>query len=260
MAFVFGSYAKGRQSAESDFDVAVYYQTENSRLEWEERKEYREENRLWADVERIVNINTDLVVLNRAPATLAFSVIAEGIPVIIKDRDLYLRFYLKISSEAEDFRNFTKDFWEIKERSQSLSDNERNRLLRLIDFLNTELKDWYQFAAIKQSDYEFHADSRRNVERWAENIVNASIDIAKIVLASEHKPIPQTYYQTMEELVLIKGFDQQMAKKLAEFTKLRNFLAHEYLEMRYHQITKFIQDAQSLYEGYLMFVKTFLAS
>ena len=119
MVFIFGSYVKNQQTAESDFDIAVYFKpkTKTLELEWESKNYYQDEDKIWGDVEKIAGRRTDFVVLNRAPATLAYSIIQEGIPVDIKDRSFYLRFFLMISSAAEYFMEFTKDFWKIKQRS-----------------------------------------------------------------------------------------------------------------------------------------------
>ena len=80
---------------------------------------------------------------------------------------------------------------EIKERSQSLSPQDKERLTRIVDFLKTELKDIDKFKDLDQKTYERNTDVRRSAERWAENIVNASIDIAKILLASNKAKIPR---------------------------------------------------------------------
>jgi len=57
------------------------------------------------------------VVLKLNQTALAHSILQEGFPIIIKDRSLYLRFYLLISTAAEDFHNFVKNFWRIKNRT-----------------------------------------------------------------------------------------------------------------------------------------------
>ena len=259
MVFVFGSYAKNREMSESDFDIAIYFQPIGSELEWEETKRYDSEDAIWGDVERIVGIKTDLVVLNRASATLAASIISEGAPIIIKDYALYLRFLLTVSSAAEYFREFTIDFWNIKQRSRSLTDIDRDRLIRIADFLEMELKEYPAFVSLNQKIYESDAVARRNAERWAENIVNFSIDMAKIILASEKKKIPQTYREILQELSLINDFDQETAEKLAQFAKLRNILAHEYIDIRFAQIKKFVQESEPAYRQLLNFVKKFVA-
>jgi len=88
---------------------------------------------------------------------------------------------------------------------------------------------------------------RRSAERWVENIVNASIDIAKILLASNKAKIPQTYKEAIQKLPIALDFDEKTASGIAEFTKLRNVLAHEYLDLRFNQIKKFIEKMEPLY-------------
>lgn len=258
MAFIFGSHAKGQEMSESDLDIAVYFKPTGSMLEWEELKQYENEDIIWGDIERIVGIRTDFIVLNRAPATLAAAIISDGAPIVVKDHSLYLRFLLTVSSAAEYFREFTVDFWNIKQRSRSLTDIDRDRLIRIADFLETELNEYPTFTSLDQKAYESDAAKRRNAERWAENIVNSSIDIAKIILASEKKRIPQTYREILQELSLIDDFDQETAEKLAQFAKLRNVLAHEYLDIRFVQIKKFIQESESAYRQLFDFVKKFI--
>ena len=253
MAFLFGSRAKGQETSESDADIAVYFKTTSGHLEFEDDTEYEDENKVWGDVEKILGISTDFVVLNRAPATLADSIIREGEPIIIKNRKLYLDFLLRATSNATDFREFVKDFWEIKQRSRSLSPQDKERLTRIIDFLETEIKDRDKFKELDQKTYEINPDIRRNAERWAENIVNASIDAAKILLASNKAKIPQTYKEIIEKLPIILNFDKNIALNIAEFTRLRNVLAHEYLDMRFNQIKKFIDTMEPLYDYFISY-------
>ena len=259
MAFVFGSHAKGQETSESDFDIAIYFRPAGHALEWEETKRYENEDAIWGDIERMAGIKTDLVVLNRAPATLAAAIISEGTLIVVKNYALYLRFLLTVSSAAEYFREFTIDFWNIKQRSRSLTDIDRDRLIRIADFMEMELKEYPAFVSLNQKIYESDAVARRNAERWAENIVNSSIDLAKIILASEKKRIPQTYREILQELSLVNDFDQEAAEKLAQFAKLRNILAHEYLDIRFVQIKKFVQESEPAYRQLLNFVKKFVA-
>lgn len=259
MSFVFGSRAKGRATAESDFDIAVYFQPKHKELEWEGTDYYAQEDKIWLAAEKIAGARVDLVVLNRAPATVAFAIIQEGEPLVIKDYALYLRFFLAISSAAEYFRDFTQDFWAIKQRSASLNEIDRERLIRTVDFLEAELADYAKFAGLTLRIYESDAAQRRNFERWAENIVNSSIDAAKIIMASEKKKIPQTYREILQELSLLKNFNPATAEKLAQFAKLRNILAHEYLDIRFNQLKKFAAESEPLYRELADFIKKFLS-
>lgn len=248
MAFLFGSQSKGVAGSESDADIAVYFTpSKRGALEWEERRAYPNEGRVWLDIESRLGVNTDMVVLNRAPATLADAIVREGAPLVIKDRNLYWRFFLLVTLAAEDFRGLVREWREIKQRSQSLSEQDRERLTRIVDFLKTELSDLTRYASITQKIYENDRDKKRALERWVENIVNASIDIAKILLASEKQTIPETYSQVLAKLTALDGFQEKTVEQLAEFTKLRNILAHEYLDLRFAKIAQFMESAETLY-------------
>ena len=91
------------------------------RLEWEELRDYPQEDEILDGIEKITGCTTDLIVLNRVPAMVAFGAIQEGQPIFIRDYALYLNYYLCVSQAAEDFRAFIADFWKIKLRSRSLS-------------------------------------------------------------------------------------------------------------------------------------------
>ena len=115
MAFLFGSYAKSSTHRESDVDVAIYFRPQMNHLEWEEFDiKYEREDEIWLDVEKLLKRNVDLIVLNRARSSIASSAIS-GIPIVIKDRGLYLDFMLRVTAEAEDFRETVEDYWRIKQ-------------------------------------------------------------------------------------------------------------------------------------------------
>ena len=79
-------------------------------------------------------------------------------------------------------------------------------------------------------------------------------------LASEKKKIQQTYREIMRELPLIKNFKFETAENLAIFAKLRNILAHEYLDIRFTQIKKFIQESEPAYQNLSKFTEDFIAN
>lgn len=110
-AFLFGSQAKGRATGLSDVDIGVYFYPEKKHpIEYEEEVFYAGEDEIWADLERIVGKEVELIVLNRVPATVAASAI-RGIPLLIDDWGLYLDFMQVVTREAEDFMDFViKDY------------------------------------------------------------------------------------------------------------------------------------------------------
>ena len=260
MAFLFGSQAKGTTHAESDVDVGVYFTPQGRRFDLEENKEYPNENKIFDDVERVTNKKVDLTVLNQAPAGLAFSIVNEGVPIIVKDRGVYLDFLLASSDLAEDFRNFTFDWWAIRERSHSLTDQDKQRLIERLAFVENELTERDKFKAIDQRTFmdENNRSPRRDMERWAENILNATIDISKIMLASEKKSIPQTSEDNLRMFGYVVGFDEATVETFASWGKFRNSLAHDYLDIRFSKLYKFIDAMEQIYPMFLKFVKSAL--
>lgn len=120
MAFLFGSWATGRYCRESDVDIAVYFKPKSGHLEWEEFDADYDEgvSAIWLDAEKILGREVDLIVLNKAASVIAESAIS-GIPLVIKDRGLYIDFMLKVTTEAIDFRDFIGDYWKLKEEMRA---------------------------------------------------------------------------------------------------------------------------------------------
>lgn len=243
LAFLFGSQAKKRISLHSDWDVGVYFRPPSGDLEWEENKFYPGEDGVWKNLEDILKKEVDLVILNRVPSSLVFSVLAKGTPLVINDRRIYLDLLDKTSYEAIDFREFCEDFYRIKQRSQSLSKEDKAQLLEIMDFLVTEAEDLERFQNLTWQEYQGQRPKRREVERWIENIVNASLDIAKIILASKKKEIPSTYQQTLRLLGTTDILNPEFADKFSGWARLRNVLAHRYLDVKWEQVHRFIQEA-----------------
>ena len=256
MAFVFGSYVRGQEMAESDFDVAVYFKSEKGVME--HKCDFDREGQIWSDVSAIVEKEVDLVCLNNAPASLVSSVVTEGIPLAVKDEKLFWEIYLKKSSETEDFLGFLEDFRRIKQEARSLTKEARERLMLRIDYLKDELNDLERFKSLSWEEYTKDRDKRRLIERWAENILNATIDIAKIILASEKKLMSRTYEDALRDFGIFSGLNLDEAKQFAKFAELRNILAHEYLEILYKRIKIFIDKSPPFYKRILDFLEDYL--
>ena len=133
------------------------------------------------------------------------------------------------------------------------------RLIRHKTFLETELQDFEDFRSLSREDYFRESAKRRNVERWLENIINSSIDISKIILVSENITLQDTYKDLVLSLSLVQGFSKEVTEALSEWVRLRNIIAHEYLDIRWVSIEKFIREAAPLYRDFLVQVKEYLA-
>ena len=105
LAFLFGSYAKGRATGRSDVDVAVYFRA----------YDLAAVNDLATELERLLGKNVDLIVLNEAGSSVAWAAL-RGLPLLIRDRAFYLQYMLDVSREAEDFAAFIEDLWRLRRK------------------------------------------------------------------------------------------------------------------------------------------------
>lgn len=136
---------------------------------------------------------------------------------------------------------------------------ERERLIRLLDYLESEVSEYPTFADLTWEIYQKDKPARRNVERWIENIVMSSIDLAKVLLASENRPIPDSYKETLYNIGLLGEFDEEFGRRLSKWAGLGNIVAHEYLDIRWKNIREFIKESEPAFAGLVKGVKKMLA-
>ena len=137
---------------------------------------------------------------------------------------------------------------------------DKERLARISDFLQEELKDFRdKFLKVDYKSYKADSDLRRNIERCIENIVNASLDIAKIILVSEEIAVPETYREYFLSLTTKDIIDETNASMLANGVRMRNILAHQYLDIRWQKIEGFITTDWKAYETFLNSIKKYLS-
>ena len=254
LAFLFGSRAKGSDGEISDWDIAAYFKSKEY-LEIETEREYPGENKIWSDlIDLLETDNVDFVVLNRARQSLVYNVLRTGTSLIIRDRRLYLDLLCKVSYEAVEWWDFVSDFWRISQKAQSLPPEERTRVLEYLRFLENEFSEMEQIKGFSWQDYIQDSFKRKVIERWVENLVMSALDIAKIVLASEKREIPQTYKDTLKIFGALY-VEPSFGEKFSEFASLRNILVHEYLDIKWRRIRNFIDQAERLYPIFIKKIK-----
>jgi len=134
------------------------------------------------------------------------------------------------------------------------------RMMRIINFMEIELSDLKGFKRIEYREYQEDRDKRRSLERCIENVVNASLDIAKILLASQDSEIPDTYRQYFMILSASGLIAESSASRLAEGVGLRNILAHQYLDIRWRSIKKFLSENIEIYFEWLEIARRLVKS
>ncbi len=120
----------------------------------------------------------------------------------------------------------------------------RTRLMQIIDFMQAEIKDLNTYKNLEYKQYKEDKNTRRLVDRMIENITNALIDIAKILIAEKDLEMPDSYAGIMDELGKICSLKEEEIKSLVQISKLRNILAHEYLDIKWEKINGFIRSHQ----------------
>ena len=131
------------------------------------------------------------------------------------------------------------------------------QLKRHLDFLETEIGDWDIYLSLTWKEYSLDRKKRREVERWAENIINSSIDISKLILTIKETPIPDTYSKVLSSIDLIEGF-QPLGGYLSPWAKFRNTITHDYLDIRWDTLKRFIKDARPHYESLIEKTRKFI--
>lgn len=132
-----------------------------------------------------------------------------------------------------------------------LGKDQKEDVARRIDFIRIQLKDLEQFKGLEWKTYSEDRNLQRNVERLVENVANASIDICKIMLVGEDIELPNSYKEIIFKLGEVRVLTPELAKKVAEYAGLRNFLAHQYLDLRWEKIKAFIKDAPRDFNGFI---------
>lgn len=125
---------------------------------------------------------------------------------------------------------------------------DRDVLIRYLDFLETEIADFQKFSKMDWKKYNEDRDARRNLERWIENIVNCSIDIAKILILSEGMGIPTTYKEILKMIGATPCFDEAFGNEISRWAGLRNIITHEYLDISWSYIKKFLSSAEPTFK------------
>jgi predicted nucleotidyltransferase len=96
LAYLFGSRVNGRESPQSDCDIALLLETPSPGLEREEQIRHALCLSLHSD-------NIDMVVLNQAPIELAFVVIAEGKVLFQQDLASRVEYEADVLSRYYDY-------------------------------------------------------------------------------------------------------------------------------------------------------------
>jgi uncharacterized protein YutE (UPF0331/DUF86 family) len=132
-----------------------------------------------------------------------------------------------------------------------LTKDQKEDIARRLDFIRVQISDLDRFPGLHREAFAKDRDLQRNIERLAENVANAAIDIAKVLLVGEDVEMPNSYREIILRLADLGILDRDMAGKMAEFAALRNVLAHQYLDVRWEKIRDFADSAPAIVPRFL---------
>lgn len=135
---------------------------------------------------------------------------------------------------------------------------QKESIIRRLSFIQVEMEDLKDFQGMDYSTYQQDRVKRRNVERIAENVSNAMIDIGKVLLSGEKVEVPGTYREVFARLHEIGLISEELARQLGELSRSRNILAHQYLDIKWETIHKFITEAPEAVQSFQQMVHEFL--
>jgi len=251
LAYLFGSTARGTRQPISDVDIAVLLR-DNS-LE-------RQADILWrtAKAFHVPEDKIDIVDLSRADLHLKYNILREGIKLVDRGsegeliRDLVERY-----PEAWDELNVTLKAW--------LREDPRIDQIMVLKRLDETLKN----AAVIRERYAHKPpewileDPERTLalERALERITEAMIDVCRHIVSVKGLGLIETQAEYPLRLAQHQLMPRELADKIAELAKLRNILAHRYLEIDYVKLKAKAQEtAEQTVPNFADWIKKLLSS
>ena len=133
---------------------------------------------------------------------------------------------------------------------------DKAKLVPNLDYLEKEL----QFLSKYKEDvdwkvYQSVREKRLEIERWVESLINVTLDLSKMLLTLKGKEVPETSRELLFKMAALIFDKEADAEKFSEMAKIRNTLAHRYLDMRWEDIKRFILIAQKLYPDFIIYLK-----
>lgn len=128
-----------------------------------------------------------------------------------------------------------------------MNQTDKSKIIPHIRFIEKELE--YLEIYKKEIDwkvYQTQREKRLEVERWTECIINAVLDTSKILFAIGRKDVPETSRELLFKIGATLFKREEEAVSFSELARIRNTLAHRYLDLRWKDIKRFFQIAEKL--------------
>ncbi|WP_219857220.1 HepT-like ribonuclease domain-containing protein [Candidatus Hakubella thermalkaliphila] len=139
---------------------------------------------------------------------------------------------------------------------EELHQTDRAKLIPHIEYLEKELPFFEIYEReIDWKVYQSQRSKRLEVERWIECLINATLDISKMFLTIKEEEIPETSREVLFKTGSGIYDKEEEAEAFSELAKIRNTLAHRYLDIKWQDIKRFFQVVPKLYPAFLDYIK-----
>lgn len=133
---------------------------------------------------------------------------------------------------------------------------DRSKFIPHIHYLEKELS----FSEVYEREidwkvYQTQRSKRLEVERWVECLINATLDISKRLLTIREEEIPESSREVLFQIASRIYNREEEAETFSELAKIRNTLAHRYLDIKWQDIKRFFQIVFKLYPAFLDYIK-----
>lgn len=133
---------------------------------------------------------------------------------------------------------------------------DESKFIPHIEYLEKELSFHSQYEKeIDWKVYQSQRSKRMEVERWVESLINATLDMSKIFLTIMGEEVPETSREVLFRVGVHIYDKEKEAEIFSELAKIRNTLAHRYLDLRWNDVKRFLEIVPILYPPFLDFMK-----
>ena len=136
-----------------------------------------------------------------------------------------------------------------------MNQGDKSKIIPYVDYLEKELGFLPEYEKeINWKVYESQRSKRLEIERWVESLINATLDISKMILTIGRDEIPETSREVLFRVGSHVYGKEEEASTFSELARIRNTLGHRYLDMKWEDIKRFLQIAPLLYPRFLNFI------
>lgn len=118
-----------------------------------------------------------------------------------------------------------------------MNQSDKTKIILAFEYIESELKFLSDYEQnVNWQVYQTQRAKRLEIERWVESLINATLDISKVFFILRGDEVPETSREILYKLGSQIFEREDQAEAFSEFAKIRNTLAHRYLDIKWNDI------------------------